>query len=181
MATKVVTGPNIRFSYANVFEPRSMEEGGKAKYSASLLIPKTDTKTVNDVKAAIKEAFEGGVAAKFGGKRPVDGTWKNPLRDGDAERPDDEAYKGMFFVNANSDNKPGVVNAAVQHILSQDEFYSGCIGRAAITFYAFNSNGSKGVACGLQNVQKLADGERLSGGSSAEEDFGAPAASDDLM
>lgn len=181
MATKVVTGPGIRFSYANVFEPRSMEEGGKAKYSASLLVPKSDTKTVNDIKAAVKEAFEAGVSAKFGGKRPVDGTWKNPLRDGDTERPDDEAYKGMYFVNANSDNRPGVVDASVKPIMSQDDFYSGCIGRASITFYAYNSNGSKGVACGLQNVQKLADGERLSGGSSAEEDFGASAGADDLM
>ena len=123
MATKVVTGPNIRFSYANVFEPRSMEEGGKAKYSASLLIPKTDTKTVNDVKAAIKEAFEAGVSAKFGGKRPVDGTWKNPLRDGDAERPDDEAYKGMFFVNANSDNKDLHLSNGGQHQQAAQHFH----------------------------------------------------------
>lgn len=174
MATKVVTGPGIRFSYAQVFEPRSMEDGGKAKYSVSILIPKTDTKTLEAVRASIKEAYEMGVASKFGGKKPVDGTWKNPLRDGDAERPDDTAYAGMMFVNANSDNKPGVVDANVNPIMDQNEFYSGCFGRAAITFYAYNSNGSKGVACGLNNVQKLAEGERLSGGSSAEEDFGAP-------
>ena len=176
MATKVVTG-KVRFSYAHVFEPSSME-GQKPKYSVSIIISKDDAKTLADVRTAIDEALELGKANKFGGKLPA--VWKNPLRDGDAERPDDEAYKNAFFVNANSDNKPGIVDAAVKPILSQDDFYSGCYGRAGVTFYPFNSNGSKGVACGLQNVQKLADGDRLSGGSTAEEDFGA-APADDLM
>lgn len=177
MATKVITG-KVRFSYVHVFEPSAME-GQKPKYSVSIIIPKTDTKTLEDVKAAIAEALEFGKTSKFGGKIPA--IWKNPLRDGDIDRPDDEAYKNAFFVNANSDNKPGVVDASVKPIITPDEFYSGCIGRAGITFYAYNSNGSKGVACGLQNVQKLSEGERLSGGSSAEEDFGSAALVDDLM
>lgn len=177
MATKVITG-KVRFSFPHVFEPSGME-GQKEKYSVSLIIPKSDEKTLAEVRAAIDEALEAGKAGKFGGKLPP--VFKNPLRDGDAERPDDEAYKNSFFVNANSDNKPGVVDASVKPILDRDEFYAGCYGRAGITFYAFNSNGNKGVACGLQNVQKLTDGERLSGGSSAAEDFGAPVAGDDLM
>lgn len=177
MATKVITG-KVRFSFPHVFEPSAME-GQKAKYSVSLIIPKSDTKTLDEIKAAIDEALEFGKTSKFGGKLPA--VWKNPLRDGDAERPDDEAYKDSFFVNANSDNQPGVVDAQVKPIISRDEFYAGCYGRAGITFYSFNSNGNKGVACGLQNVQKLSEGERLSGGSSAAEDFGAPVAGDDLM
>lgn len=86
-----------------------------------------------------------------------------------------------MFVNANSDNRPGIVDINLNPIIEKEDFYSGCYGRASINFYAFNTNGNKGVACGLNNLQKLADGERLSGGSSAEEDFGQNPWDDDLM
>lgn len=177
MATKVITG-EVRFSYTHVFEPSAME-GQTPKFSTSLIISKDDTKTLAEIQAAIDEALEAGKSSKFGGKIPT--VWKNPLRDGDIERPDDAAYKNSFFVNANSTNQPGIVDKAVKPILSRDDFYAGCYGRAGVTFYAFNSNGNKGIACGLQNVQKLRDGERLSGGSSAEEDFGSPTPGDDMM
>jgi len=172
--TKVVTG-KVRFSYANVFEPRAAQEGKKEKYSVSILIDKKDKKTLEKVENAIQAALEAG-KAKLGGKIPA--KWKNPLRDGDEERPDDEAYEGVMFVNANSDRKPGLVDSDLNPILEREEFYSGCYGRASITFYAFNTQGNKGVACGLNNLQKLDEGDRLSGGSSAEEDFGGE---DDLM
>ena len=107
---------------------------------------------------------------------------KTPLRDGDDEREDDEAYAGAMFVNANSSNKPGLVDADLNPILDKSEFYSGCYGRASINFYAYDSNGSKGIACGLNNLQKFEDGERLAGGgSTAEEDFGSLDDADDLM
>jgi len=97
------------------------------------------------------------------------------LRDGDDK--DDEVYEGHMYVNAKSVTKPSVVDADCQAILDKEEFYSGCYGRASITFYAYNTSGNKGVACGLNHVQKLEEGERLGGvGSSAEEDFG-----DDMM
>ena len=165
--SKVVTG-KVRFSYANVWEPKSIN-GGEEKYSVSILIPKKDTKTVEAIKKAIEEAKQEGVA-KFGGKVP--NVLKTPLRDGDEERPDDPAYEGHYFFNASSSRKPQIVDADVQPIIDRDEFYSGCYGRASINFYAFNTNGNKGIAAGLNNLQKLADGERLSGGSTAEEDFG---------
>ena len=130
------------------------------------------------MKAAIKAALEEG-KAKFGGKIPV--TYKNPLRDGDAERPDDENYENSYFINANSARKPGLVDENLDPIIDKDDFYSGCFGRASINFYAFNVSGNKGVAAGLNNLQKLEDGVRLSGGgASAEEDFGADN-DDDLM
>lgn len=174
--TKVVTQPGIRFSYANVFVPSSMEEGGKEKYSVTLLIPKSDTKTIAAINAAVEQAKQDGKSSRFNGKIPAN--LKLPLRDGDEERPDDPSYVGHYFLNANSVNKPGVVDANVQPIMNADDFYSGCYGRASVTFYAYNVK-SMGIACGLQNVQKLADGERLAGGSSAEDDFGSSA--DDLM
>ena len=174
--TKVITG-KVRFSYAHVFEPHSMEENGKKKYSVSLIIPKKDKVTISKINAAIEAALEAG-KAKFGGKIPK--KFKNPLRDGDEEREDSEEYKDSYFINANSDNKPGLVDEKLDPIMSKDDFYSGCYGRASVNFYAFNVSGNQGVACGLNNLQKLEDGENLSGsGASAEDDFGS--AADDLM
>ena len=176
-STKVITG-KVRFSYAHVFEPSAIEEGQAKKYSVSLVIPKDDKKTLAKIEAAIAAALEEG-KAKFGGKIPK--AYKNPLRDGDEDRPDDEVYEGCMFVNASSSRKPGLVDANLDPILDKDDFYSGCYGRASVNFYAFNVSGNKGIACGLNNLQKLEDGIRLSGGgASAEEDFGGDLA-DDLM
>lgn len=174
-STKVITG-KVRFSYANVWEPKSIN-GSDPKYSVSIIIPKSDKKTLVDIKAAIEQAKKDGVA-KFGGKVPAN--LKLPLRDGDVDRPEDEAYKDSYFINANSKDKPGIVDKGVKPILDQSEFYSGCYGRASINFYAFNQNGNKGIACGLQNLQKLSDGEPLSGRSRAEDDF-STAEDDDFL
>ena len=165
--TKVVTGV-VRLSYANVWEPASIN-GSNPKYSVSLIIPKSDTKTISAINAAVDAAIKEGVA-KFGGKVPPKGVLKLPLRDGDAER-DDEAYKGAYFVNANSTTAPQIVDKTVQPILDRAEVYSGCYARVSINFYAFNTNGNKGIACGLGNIQKIRDGEPLSGRTSAADDF----------
>ena len=172
MATKVITGVNTRWSYANVWEPNAME-GGKPKFSVSLIIPKSDTVTVGKIKAAIEEAFRDGQSKlKGNGKSvPALSTLRNPLRDGDLERPDDPAYANAYFVNANSTSAPGIVDAAKNQIIEKSEVYSGCYGRASISFYAFNANGNKGIACGLNNLQKIRDGEPLVGKASAESDF----------
>lgn len=166
--TKVVTGINTRFSYFNGWEPVSIN-GSKPKYSISVLIPKTDIVTINKINEAIDIAIEEGIA-RFGGKKPNKATLKLPLRDGDLER-DNDAYKGHYFINANSINAPQIVDANLDPILDRNEVYSGCYGRVSLNFYAFNSNGNKGIACGLGNVQKLRDGEPLGGRSSAKDDF----------
>ena len=163
---KVVTG-KVRFSYANVFSPKASVEGGTPKYSVSIIIPKTDKETI----AKLQKAFEDtktAAAGFFGGSVPKG--LKGGLRDGDEEK-DDPAYEGCYFINANSAQKPGVVDADLNPILDQSEFYSGCYGRASITFYPYNAQGSKGIACGLNNVQKLEDGEKLGGSTSAAADF----------
>ena len=140
--TKVITGVQTRWSYANVWNPKAMAEGAKPKYSVSLIITKSDTVTIQKIKAAIKAAYEEGQSKLKGNGKSVPplAAIKTPLRDGDVERPDDEAYQNAYFVNAN-------------------------------TFYAFNSNGNKGIACGLNNLQKIADGEPLGGKTRAEDDF----------
>jgi hypothetical protein len=148
-----------------------MEGSSDAKYSVTLLIPKTDTVLVAQVNAAIEAAMSEGLAAKFGGKRPP--MWKNPLRDGDTER-DDDAFAGHWFVNASGRQQPGIVNRQMQRILNPADFKSGDFARVDVKFYAFNTSGNKGVACGLNNIQKWEEGESLTGARSAEAAFGAP-------
>lgn len=178
---KVITGVSTRWSYANVWEPKSIN-GGTPKYSVSLIIPKSDTKTVEKVRAAIKAAYQEGEGKLKGNGRAVPAleAIKTPLRDGDLERPGDDAYKDSFFINANSASKPGIVDADCQQILERSEVYSGVYGRASINFYAFNSNGNKGIACSLNNLQKIRDGEPLGGKPRAEDDF-ASADDDDFL
>lgn len=166
-ATKVVTG-KVRLSYAHVWEPVSINDS-KPKYSVSLVIPKSDKETIKKINAAVDAAIEEGLA-KFGGKKPNKAALKLPLRDGDTER-DDEVYKNCFFVNANSTTAPQIVDRTVQPILDREEVYSGCYARVSINFYAYNTNGNKGIACGLGNIQKIADGEPLGGRTSAKDDF----------
>lgn len=166
--TKVITGVNTRLSYFHGWEPVSIN-GGKERYSVSVLIPKSDAETIKAIEMAVDAAIEEGIA-KFGGKKPNKAAIKLPLRDGDIER-DDEAYKGHYFVNANSTTAPQIVDKSVKPILDRDEVYSGCYGRVSLNFYAFNSNGNKGVACGLGNIQKIKDGEPLGNRSSASDDF----------
>ncbi len=169
--TKVITGPNTRWSYANVWEPKAVN-GGTPKFSVSLIIKKDDP-CVDRIKAAIQAAYEEGASKLKGNGRTVPAleAIKTPLRDGDLERPEDEAYAGAYFINANNQNAPGIVDADRQPILERKEVYSGVYGRASISFYAFNSSGNKGIACSLNNLQKIRDGEPLGGRMRAEDDF----------
>lgn len=181
-STKVVTG-KVRFCYVNVFEPTVMNEGDIPKYNICVLIPKSDTATIDKIKKAIEAAKEAGKAKLADKNGKIPSNLKLPLRDGDDERGDDPTFEGMYFINANSMRQPSIVDRSLNPIMSRDEFYSGCYGRASINFYAFNVS-SKGIAAGLNNLQKLEDGEMLAGGSTAEEDFGGDNAvqdDDDMM
>jgi hypothetical protein len=170
MAIKVVTGL-VRFSYCNVFRSRAFRDGQDAKYSVCLLIPKGDIETIDKIQDAIDKAIEEGITSKWQGKKP-----KNlhfPLRDGDEERADEAPeYEGMMFLNANSNDKPGIVDKDRNEILDPDELYSGCWGRASINFFPYDSNGNRGIGVGLNNIQKIKDGPRLGAArASAEDDF----------
>lgn len=165
--TKVITG-KVRMSYANVFEPKSIN-GSEPKFSVSLIIPKEDKVTIEKINKAIEQAKKEGIS-KLGGKIPAN--LKTPLRDGDVDRPDDAAYANSYFINANSTIRPGIVDENLQPIINPQEFYSGCYGRASLVFFAYNAQGNKGIACGLQNLQKLEEGQPLGGRARAEDDFG---------
>lgn len=163
----MITG-KVRFSYASVFQPKAAMDGGEPKFSVVLLIPKKDTKTVEEIKKEIEAAKMNG-KDRWNGKIPTN--VKSPLRDGDEERPDKEEFKGMYFISATSKQKPQVVDRQLQPIIDPTEFYSGCYGRASINFYAYSVNGNKGIACGLGNLQKLDEGESFTGRKRAEDEF----------
>lgn len=163
---------NVRLSYAHIWEPTVIgNDGGDPKYSSAILIPKSDTKTLHSIEKAVNAALEAG-KAKFGGKIPPLGALKLPLRDGDVERDDAEAYQNMMFFNASSKTQPQIVDQNVQPILDQSEVYSGCWVNVSIEFYAFNVKGNRGVAASLCNIQKLRDDEPLGTAPiKAENDF----------
>lgn len=174
---KAVIGP-VRFSFLHVFEPHAFDPNAKdedKKYSAVLLIPKSNTELVAQVKAAIQKAYDAAVSEVWSKKKPVLEK-VTCLRDGD--EPDEngedrgEAYKGMYFLNAKSPSQPGVVNKNRQPIIDPDELYSGSWGYASIAFYGWSFSGKPGISCYLNNLMKTKDDDRLGGGkSSAADDF----------
>lgn len=176
LTTKVNVG-EVRLSYCHLFKPEAIADGGEPKYSVSVIIPKSNTKLIAQIKQAVSAALQMGVSSKFGGKMPAN--WKNPLRDGDLEKPDDESYAGCYFISASSKTKPGVVkrmkvngqNTLVE-VTNEEDIYSGCYGFVSINFFPFSNAGNKGVGAGLNNVLKTNEGDYLGGRSSAQTDFG---------
>lgn len=170
----VVTG-KARFSFVNVFKARAIEDGAEPKFSVTLLIPKSDVLTKQNIDRAMQIALQEGISTTFGGAMPVNP--KVPIYDGDGYRPNGDLFgpecKGHWAIRASSKNRPEVVDINLQPIIDESAVYSGCYGRASLRFFAYNKSGNKGVGCGLGNVQKLADGEALAGGTTAAEDFGA--------
>ena len=165
-ATKVIIP--CRISFANIWEPKSIN-GSEEKYSVSCIIPKSDKQTLERIHKAVEAAKQIGISKKWGGKIPAN--LKLPLRDGDIDRPDDEAYAGAMFVNVNSKDAPQIVDRKVQPIIDPMECGSGDYCNVSVNFYAYNANGNRGVAAGLGNIQKIKDGERLAGKASAASDF----------
>ena len=179
--TKVITG-KVRFSYANVWEAKAPVEGAQPKFSVSLIIPKSDAATLAKIDKALKAAYEEGLPKLRAASKnvPTFEAIAKPIHDGDVEKPDDPAYADAYYVSANSLTAPGIVDAACNPIIDHSEVYSGVYGRASISFYAYNTNGNKGIACWLNNLQKLKDGEPLGGHARAEDDFSAAADEDFL-
>lgn len=166
----------VRFGYCHLFSPRKKEDGTDDKFGCQILIPKSDAEGVKLVNDAIEAAKKNGVNTKWNGRLPAASKLTLPLRDGDEEFPDDEVYEGMWFMNANTglNRKPGIRvldNGQLVEALDEDDFYSGCYGAAAVSFFPYNSNGNMGVACALNNVVRTKHGDRLAGGRSAEQDF----------
>ncbi|CEP49062.1 DUF2815 family protein [Paraclostridium sordellii] len=175
LKTKVITG-KVRLNYTNLFKPKAIEEGSEPKYSATLIIPKKDMKIVNKIALALDSATENG--------KPI---WKDQdeevlicVKDGDKEKIGEEAYKDSYFINASSKYKPGIVDINLNQIIDETQIYSGCYARCSINFYPYNQEGKIGIACSIENIQKLSDGEML-GRTSAAQDFSIPYEEDILI
>lgn len=169
-----VTTGKVRASYVHIFTPRVPDNGGEAKYSVTLLIPKSDTATLNTLYADIERAKQEGAQKAFNGNVPPQ--CKIPIYDGDGYRPSGEAFgeecKGCMVMTASAKDKPVIVGLDMQEILNPADVYSGCYIRASVNMFAYNSNGNKGIGCGLNAVQKIEDGIPLTVRVSAEEAFG---------
>lgn len=173
--TKVLTG-EVRLSYAHLSEPYANpnQPGSEPKYSVTILIPKTDVATKADIDNSMKAAYEAAVVNDWKGARPK---LRSPLiYDGDGTRFDGSKFgpecAGHWVITASTKRKPQVVDMSnINCELAPQDIYSGMFARVTLNFFAFNSNGNKGVGCGLGNVMKTRDGEPLAGGTSAVSDF----------
>lgn len=170
--TTIITGRRTRLSYAQLFEPRGFD-GSKPVYSASLIIPKDDERTINLIHAAIRAAYETGAYK-------LRGTGKNipaledinlPLNDGDIKRPNDPAYADCYYINAKNQDQPKLFGLDGEEVLSHQDLYSGCYARCKIQFYCYNRNGNKGIAASLLGLRKSADGKPLGGSICTADDF----------
>lgn len=172
---KVIFGP-CRLSYTHVFN-RYNPDGDQAdgKYMTNVLIPKDEKETIAAISKAIDVAKKQAIVSKWGGKEPK--KLDMPLRDGDEK--DDENYEGHLFVNAKSNTRPGIVDRKKVPIVDEEEIYSGVWAIVSITFFGYDKNGNRGVACGLNNIMKFKDDEHFGGRVSAESDFGGVDFDDD--
>lgn len=174
--TKVVFGP-CRLSYTHVFTKYAPDgDTDNGKYMTNVLIPKSEKETVKALQQAIEAAKKSGIVSKWGGKEPKN--LELPLRDGDTDK-DDEVYEDCFFINAKSSTRPGICDKNKNPIVDEEEIYSGVYAYISVSFYPYDKNGNRGIACGLNNIMKFKDGERLGGRTSAENDFADIDAEDD--
>ena len=165
--TKVIFGP-CRLSYTHVFHKHSFDgNDDNGKYSTSILIPKSEKETIDAIKEAVEAAKQAGITGKWGGKEPKN--LVSPLMDGD-ER-DDEVYAGHYYLNAKCSTRPGLVYRNGSPIVDEEEIYSGVWAFVSVTFFPYDVNVKKGISCGLNNLAKFKDDERLGGRVSAERDF----------
>lgn len=168
MSQAVTTG-KVRLSYTHLLKPYAYSQGQEPRYSTTILIPKDDLETYQAILDAIDEATEWGIPNRWNGQKPA--KVANPLYDGDGVRPvsgepfGDEC-KGHWVITASSSKErpPEVVDENMNRIISPGDIYAGCYANVYLTFFPYNSNGRKGIGCGLGPVQKVADGEPLGGG-----------------
>lgn len=168
--TKVVFGP-CRLSYTHVFAKYAPDgDTDNGKYMTNVLIPKEEKETIKAIRQAVEAAKKAATVSKWSGKEPK--KLDMPLHDGDIDKEDDDVYAGHFYVNAKSNTRPGIVDKNKAPIVDEEDIYSGVWAIVSVTFYGYDKNGNRGVACGLNNIMKYKDDERLGGRASAESDFG---------
>jgi hypothetical protein len=162
---KVVTN-KVRAAFVNIFEKKLNQLSGKEEFSMCILIPKTDSPTIQRIQDSIKECIVG----KWGSKPPTN--LRTPLRDGDdTQENKGEDFKGHFFMNLKSSIRPGIVDRNLQAVIDPEEFTSGDYCRVSINPYAYDNKANKGVAFGLSNVQIVGKGASMTGRIKPEAEF----------
>ena len=182
MQGDVLTG-EVRFSYVHLLKAYKQNDKDDPKYSVTILVPKTDTATVQEIQRAIAYATQQGIEKKWGGVKPP--IVASPIWDGDGTRQNGTEFgpecKGHWVFTASVKEEKGapeIVDTTGAYITGESQIYSGMYGRVFVTFYPYNYGGKKGIGCGLGPIQKTRDGEALSGHTpSAASVFGAPAGS----
>jgi hypothetical protein len=175
---EAVLTPKFRAAFTQVFKPKAFEAGKEAKYSICMLFDKEAQATPEYKK--MRELVAQAMTAKFGAKEKWPKNWKNPFRDGNEKADEYQGFADTVFVSASSKFAPGLIDQQKNDIIDPDAFYSGCFARAQVNVYAFDHMGNKGVAFGLQNIQKLKDGEKLGGRASAQSVFDEVEVTEDL-
>lgn len=186
------TTPPVRVSFPTLFTPRAFQPGQDAKFSIVLMLDKTDQSHMAFIKELHKD-MQQALAEKWPDqatrpRNPLVGHTRSPIKDGDktlnnqgvllSEK--NPEYAGHYIVRANTTNRPLVVNRNLQDVMDSAELYGGCFCKVNINVYTYNSSANKGVTCGLNGVQKWADGESFGGGRPPiNEMFEADAGADD--
>lgn len=175
MSTQFKTG-KVRFGYVTVFEAKKNGDEGEPKYSTMVIIDKNDTDTLKAFESAFKAAKELGKEKCAAWKGKIPAVVRNPLRDGDAEKPDSPELAGKYFLNAkaNLKSKPQVVkieDGALVPITDPIDFKSGDYGKASLNLFAYGTNGNNGIGVGLNAILFLEEGESLTGQVSAAAAF----------
>lgn len=164
----LITPPGIG-SYVFVLEPRA-DQQGKLYYSLALLVAKNREAELAPLRNLVQQVAVEKFGAKAGDLMKA-GKIRNPIRDGDLEKPEDKNYKGVFFMSMKTNKKPGIIDAKKNEVFTDDDVYSGCLLRCSVNVYAYDTSGNKGVGLWLNNIQVLHKGTRLDGRKAATEEF----------
>lgn len=166
--SKVIFGP-CRQAFPHVFTKHSASEEDEGKFSTTILIPKSEKKTVAAIEKAIEAAKRAGLVGKWGGKEPK--KLQLPLGDGDEKADEYPEFAGHWYINAKSKNRPSVVDKNFSPIVDEEDFYPGCWAMCSVAFFPYDTSGNRGVAAGLNNLMKTKDDEHFGSHASAESDF----------
>lgn len=176
MSKKIVLR-NVRLSYEHIFTPSKFDDNQDAKYSATFIIPK-DHADLPAAKRAMMEAGQESFPSDFKGTEWPKG-YTCSLRDADVATDStgtilsekNPAYKGCYIIDANSVNRPLVINRNKAALTEADGIvYSGCYVNASLNAAGYTyGKVQKGIKCYLNGVQFVADGERF--GADVSDDF----------
>jgi hypothetical protein len=176
--SNLVTGTKdlVRLSFVHVAEPQKNNDGTE-KYGVCIMIPKDKEALKSMFDEAINEAAVRD-AAKWGGKVPKG--LHLPIHDGDDVADERPEFADMWYLNATSRERPGVLDEEGNRMLDFTELYSGCWARVGLNFAGYSFQGNKGIGAYINNIQKMKDDTRLGGSrASAESDFGIEDDDDD--